>query len=103
MNKYANNSSKSCVLKVDLEYSKELWGLQNDHPLAPDKIEIKKEMLFKYQLMCAGFYNILIGNTKKSVPNNSENEKYVLRYESFQIYLRLGLKEKKHDVLKFNQ
>ena len=78
-------------------------GLQNDHPLAPDKIEIKKEMLFKYQLMSAGFHNILIGNTKKSVPNNSENEKYVLRYESFQIYLRLGLKEKKHDVLKFNQ
>ena len=64
---------------------------------------MKKEMLFKYQLMCAGFYNILIGNTKKSVPNNSENEKYVLRYESFQVYLRLGLKEKKHDVLEFNQ
>ena len=38
-------------------------GLQNDHPLAPDKIEIKKEMLFKYQLMSAGFHNILIGNT----------------------------------------
>ena len=95
MNKYANNSSKSCVLKVDLEYRKQLWELQNDHPLAPDKIEIKKEMLFKYQLMSAGFYNILIGNTKKSVPNNSESEKYVLRYESFQLYLRLGLKERK--------
>ena len=95
MNKYANNSSKSCVLKVDLECRKELWEFQNDHPLAPDKIEIKKEMLFKYQSMSAGFYNILIGNTKKSVPNNSESEKYVLRYESFQLYLRLGLKERK--------
>ena len=52
-------------------------------------------MLFKYQSMSAGFYNILIGNTKKSVPNNSESEKYVLRYESFQLYLRLGLKERK--------
>ena len=52
-------------------------------------------MLFKYQLMSAGFYNFLIGNTKKSVPNNSESEKYVLRYESFQLYLRLGLKERK--------
>ena len=52
-------------------------------------------MLFKYQLMSAGFYNVLIGNTKKSVPNNSESEKYVLRYESFQLYLRLGLKERK--------
>ena len=45
--------------------------------------------------MSAGFYNILIGNTKKSVPNNSESEKYVLRYESFQLYLRLRLKERK--------
>ena len=38
-------SSKRFVLEVDLEYAKELQKLQNDYPLAPVKIEIKREML----------------------------------------------------------
>ena len=37
LNKYVTNSSKGCVLKVDLEYPKELGELHNDYPLAPDK------------------------------------------------------------------
>ena len=39
--------------------------MHNDFPLAPDKIEIKKEMLSKYQLMISGFYDICIDNVKK--------------------------------------
>ena len=31
-NKYSNNSSKGCVLKVDLEYCKQLWKLHNNQP-----------------------------------------------------------------------
>ena len=50
LNKYTSNSSKGCVLEVDLEYPKELRELHNDYPLAPDKIEIKREMLFEYDL-----------------------------------------------------
>ena len=49
-NKYTSNSSKGCVLEVDLEYSIELQEWHNDYPLAPDKIEIKREMLTNYQL-----------------------------------------------------
>ena len=45
LNNYTINSSKRCVLKVDLEYLKNLHELHNDYPLAPDKIEIKIEML----------------------------------------------------------
>ena len=45
LNKYTNNSSKGCVLEVDLEYPKELRELNIDYPLAPDKIEIEGEML----------------------------------------------------------
>ena len=37
-NKYSSNSSKGCVSGVDLEYPKELCGLHNGYPLAPDKI-----------------------------------------------------------------
>ena len=69
LNKYTSNSSEGCVLKVDLEYPKELRELHNDYPLAPDKIGIKKEMLPDYQLKIADLYNIPIGNVKKLVPN----------------------------------
>ena len=96
LNKYTSNSSKGCVLKVDLGYLKELRELGNDYPLAPDKIEIKREMLSKYQLMIADFYKIPIGNVKTLAPNFFDKEKYMLRYENLQLYLRLGLNLKKY-------
>ena len=68
-------------LEVDLEYPKELHQLYNDYPLAPDKIEIKEEMLSNYQLQIADFYDIPIGNVKKLVPNFFVKEKYVLDCE----------------------
>ena len=43
----------------------ELRESHNDYPLAPNKIEIKGEMLSEYQLKIAHFYNIPIGNVKK--------------------------------------
>ena len=55
--------------------------LHNDYPLAPDKIEIKKEMLSDYELKIANLYNIPIGNVKKIVvPNHLDKEKYVVHY-----------------------
>ena len=95
MNKYTCNSSKGCAFEVNLEYSKELRELHNDRPLAPDKIEIKREMLSEYQLKIADLYNIPIANVKKLMPNFFDKEKYLLHYENVQLYLRLGLKLKK--------
>ena len=104
MNKYISNSSKGCVIEVDLDYPKQLQEIQNDYPLAPDKIEIKKEMLSGYQLKIADLYKIPIVNLKKLVPNFFDKEKYVLHYGNLQLYLRLGLKLKQiHRVLEFNQ
>ena len=47
LNKYTCNSSKGCILEVDLEYLKESIELHNYYPLAPDKIEIKRDQLSK--------------------------------------------------------
>ena len=103
LSKYASNCSKGCVLEVDLEYPKELLELHNDYPLAPDEIEIKREMLSNYQLKIADHYSTPIGNVKKLVPNFFDKEKYVIHYENLQLYLRLGLKDKKiHHILEFN-
>ena len=59
LNKYTSNSSKGFVLEVDLEYPKEFRKLYSDYPLAPDKIEIEREMS-DYQLKIADLYNIPI-------------------------------------------
>ena len=96
LNKYTNNSSKGNLLEVDLEYPKELHELHNDYPLAPDKTEIKREMLSEYQLQIADLYNIPIGNVKTLVPNLFDKEKYVIHYENLKLYLRLALKLKKY-------
>ena len=64
-NKYTSNSSKRCVLEVALEYPKELRELYNDYPVAPDEIEIKREMLPEYQLKMTDLCNIPIANVKK--------------------------------------
>ena len=104
MNKYTSNSSKGCVLEVDLEYRKELRELHNDYPLAPDKIEINREMLSENQSKIADLYNIPIGNVNKLASNFFDKEKYVLHYENLQLYLRLGLKLKKiHRLSEFSQ
>ena len=76
LNKYTSNSSKGCVLEVDLEYRKEFRELLNDYHLAPDKIETKRKMLSEYQLKIAHLYNILIGK----VPGVFDKEKYVFHY-----------------------
>ena len=77
------NSSKGCVIEVDLEYTKTLCGLHNGYLLAPDRIETKKAILPNYQLKIAGFYDIPIDNVKNTVPNFPDKEKYVLYYETW--------------------
>ena len=81
-NKFTSNSSEDCVLEVDLEYPKELRELHNNYPLAPDKIEYKREMLSDYQLEITDLYNIPIGNIKKLVPNFFDKENNVIHYEN---------------------
>ena len=53
-------------------------------------------MLYEYQLKNADLYNIPTGNVKKLGPTFFDKEKYVLHYENLQLYLRLGVKLKKH-------
>ena len=104
MNKHSSNSSKGYALEVALEHPKELRELHNDYPIAPDKIEIKREMLSDYQLKIVDHFKIPIGNVKKLVPNFFDKEKYVIHYKNIQLYLRLGLTLKKiHPILEFNQ
>ena len=87
MNKYIINSSKGCVLEVDLEYPKELRELHKDYPLAPDKIERKREILSKYQQKVAYLDNIPICTVKKLVPKFFSKENYVFIYSFIYLFI----------------
>ena len=88
-NKYTSNSSKGCVLEVDLEY-----------PLAPDTIEIKRETLSDYQLKIADLYSIPIVNVKKLVSNFFDKDSLW----KLKTLIEAWIKAKKiHRVLEFNQ
>ena len=61
-------------------------------------------MMSHSQTMIVDFNNIPIVNVKKLMPNFFDKEKYVLHYENWELYLRIGLKLKKlHPVLECNQ
>ena len=64
LNRYTSNSLKGCVFEVDLEYPKELRESNSDYHLAPDKIEIKREILSEYQLKITDLYSISAGMLK---------------------------------------
>ena len=77
------------LIFIDLECQKSLPKLHSDYPVAPDKIEIKRKLLSKYQLLIPVFF-IPIDNVKKLVPNFFDKETSVLHYENLQLYLILG-------------
>ena len=64
LNRYTNNNLKGCAFEVDPEYPKELRESNSDYPLAPDKIEIKREILSEYQLKITDLYNISVAMLK---------------------------------------
>ena len=47
VNSIKENSWTGYILKVDVEYPEELHELHNDYPLAPEKLAVCHDMLFK--------------------------------------------------------
>ena len=63
--KDSNHSRLGCFLEVDLDYPDELHNLENDYPLAVEKIEVTQEILPKYQLKIKKDNNFPLGSNKK--------------------------------------
>lgn len=96
---------KEMILEVDLEYPIELHESHNDLPVAPEKLQVKSEMLSPYSQRAAAELNAKNSyNVTKLIPNLNDKSRYVLHYRNLKLYLKLGLKLKKvHKILKFKQ
>ena len=64
----------------------------NDYPLAPEKLEIGRDILPRYCSNIADQYNIKIDGVIKLVPNLCNKDRHVLHYRNLQLYLSLGMK-----------
>ena len=104
VNSVSEKSPIGYFLEVDLEYPDELHELHNDYPLAPEKLAVSSDMLSKYCKKIADKYEIKVGDVKKLIPNLGNKTNYVVHYRNLQLYLSLGRKLTKIDiVLKFKQ
>ena len=100
----SEKSSIGLFLGVDLKYPNELHELDNDYPLAPEKLAISSDMLSKYCKKIADKYEIKVVDIKKLIPNLGNKTNYVVHYRNLHLYLFLGIKLTKiHRELKFKQ
>ena len=101
---YLEGSDRGLVLEVDLEYPERLHREHNGYPLAPESMEIKKDMLSDYAKEISEKYNISVGGVKKLVSTLGPQKKYVLHARNLNMYVPCGMKLKKiHRAVSFKQ
>ena len=93
----------SYILECDIEYPAHLHDLHNDYPMAPEHLEVSRDMLSPFAVS-------LIDPVRpwrpmrKLVPNLFDKTKYVVHYRNLQLYTKHGLKVTKiHRILSFSQ
>ena len=91
------------MFEVDLHYPPSLHDLHDNYPLAPEHVNITKDMLSQHQRELAEELGIKLGG-KKLCTTLKDKKNYVCHYRSLKKYIELGLVIKKvHRVLQFNQ
>ena len=100
-----DESNTGYMLEVDVDYPENLHlDLMHDNfPLAPEAMQIEKDMLSSYQEELGDQLNVTYGS-KKLCLTLKDKKNYVCHYKNLKFYLKHGLKLKKiHKILQFDQ
>ena len=92
------------ILEVDLHYPQHLHDDHADYPLAPEKLNITKDMLSNHAKKFIDNEKFQFSKQERLAPNLYDKEKYIVHIKSLQQYLSLGLiLTKVHRVISFHQ
>ena len=93
------------VFEVDLEYPKDLHDKHNLYPLAPERMNVSKDMLSPYLTQLLNAYDMKHDSKiEKLIPNLYNKKKYIVHYRTLQLYIELGLKVTKvHRAISFDE
>ena len=96
----ADDAEYGYILEVDLHVPSDKHDFFNDYPLAPEKMQVTRDMLspFQREHFPSG------KGTEKLVPHLSDKENYVAHYRTLKLYISLGIKViKVHRAIRFRQ
>ena len=100
-----DESNTGYMLEVDVDYPENLHldMMHDNFPLAPEAMQIEKDMLSSYQEELGDQLNVTYGS-KKLCLTLKDKKNYVCHYKNLKFYLKHGLKLKKiHKILQFDQ
>ena len=100
-----DDSNTGYILEVDLDYPENLHLdiMHDNFPLAPEAMQIEKDMLSTYQEELGDQLNVSYGS-KKLCLTLRDKKNYVCHYKNLKFYLKHGLKLKNvHKILQFDQ
>jgi hypothetical protein len=104
LNKIDVDGEKGYYIEVDLDYPEHLHDIDNDYPMAPEKVKIKYEMLSNYSKGLFDSLGLKNDTMEKLVPNLNNKRNYVCHIKNLKFYLSRGMILKKiHKVLEFEQ
>ena len=75
INSVSDDSEDGFILEVDLDYPPELHDLQNEYPLAPEKMKVTENMLSPYAKKLLEELELKGTSTEKLIPNLHSTEK----------------------------
>ena len=102
--KIAPDADEECFVECTLDYPEALHDLNADYPLVPIKTKITYDMLSPYAQFLCDHHKLKYMLKTEKLLTTFQRSFYVLHYQNFQLYVRLGKKVMAiHSALAFHQ